>query len=147
MNCIIGQREAFSRNYHNAQTLGFGQDAIDYVEKNLKRFFPAIVWNTDDGTISAEGSGLKEVRQTYDADKIAALMERWWIQAFNEVLPEPPEFPELLELARFFGSAPTMRAIEKQFGIPYRTLQNWAGGKRPCPAYIRRLLMKAWGWY
>lgn len=147
MLCKIGQLEAFSSNYHNAEVIGFGQAAVDYVAARLSDAYPNIVWMPETSTISAEGDSLKEVRQTYDAAKIAALMERWWMQAFNEVLPEPPEFPELLELARFFGSAPTMKAIERQFGIPYRTLQNWAAGKRPCPAYIRRLLMKAWGWY
>lgn len=26
-------------------------------------------------------------------------------------------------------------------GIPFRTIQNWEGGQRKCPAYVERLLV------
>lgn len=31
-------------------------------------------------------------------------------------------------------------AFAKQAGVPRRTVQDWCGGKRACPAYVRFLL-------
>ena len=30
----------------------------------------------------------------------------------------------------------TIKYISDRFNIPYRTVQNWAGGQRECPSYI-----------
>lgn len=35
----------------------------------------------------------------------------------------------------------TMRQFSDWFGIPYRTVQNWASGARECPTYVRELMM------
>ena len=36
-----------------------------------------------------------------------------------------------------------MTEISKQYGIPYRTLQNWKSGVRMPPPYVSTLLKKA----
>lgn len=147
MRCTIARRDVFSRSYKNAEALGFGQATIDWVAAQLERQFPEVSWNPDAGEIAVEADSLREARAAHDADSIAEFMERCWEQAMRETLPEPPEFGEIMRLASFFGSASTLKSVERQFGIPYRTLQDWNSGRRPCPAYIRRMLMMAWRWF
>ena len=35
--------------------------------------------------------------------------------------------------------------LAARFGIPYRTLQNWKAGVRPCPQYIVDMLAEILG--
>ena len=34
----------------------------------------------------------------------------------------------------------TQKQFAEYFGIPYRTVQNWAAGVNECPAYVRELI-------
>lgn len=34
----------------------------------------------------------------------------------------------------------TQKAFAEYFGIPKRTLENWEGGQRECPAYLLDLM-------
>lgn len=32
--------------------------------------------------------------------------------------------------------------LAKRFGIPLRTVQNWAGGQRPAPVYVVNMMVE-----
>ena len=36
----------------------------------------------------------------------------------------------------------TMAEISRRYGIPYRTLQDWAAGKHTAPSYVLNLLAR-----
>lgn len=36
----------------------------------------------------------------------------------------------------------SIKQISDRFDIPYRTVQNWVGGQRECPAYILKMMME-----
>ena len=36
----------------------------------------------------------------------------------------------------------TQTALAKRFGIPLRTVQNWAGGQRGAPGYVIRMMVE-----
>jgi DNA-binding transcriptional regulator YiaG len=36
----------------------------------------------------------------------------------------------------------TQVALAKRFGIPLRTVQNWATSQRECPIYIRKMIIE-----
>lgn len=36
----------------------------------------------------------------------------------------------------------TQKALAERFGIPLRTVQNWATGQRECPIYIRKMIIE-----
>ena len=36
----------------------------------------------------------------------------------------------------------TQKALSQRFGIPLRTVENWATGKRECPVYIRKMIVE-----
>lgn len=38
--------------------------------------------------------------------------------------------------------AVTMAELSRRYGIPYRTLQDWASGKHTAPAYVLTLLAR-----
>jgi putative transcriptional regulator len=35
----------------------------------------------------------------------------------------------------------TQHQLAEITGVPFRTLQNWEGGKRKCPDYVEKLLL------
>lgn len=37
------------------------------------------------------------------------------------------------------------RELARRFGIPYRTVENWTGGKNQCPTYVKRMMMELLG--
>lgn len=41
----------------------------------------------------------------------------------------------------------TQAAFARRFCLPQRTLENWEGGQRSCPDYVRLLLAQAAGAY
>lgn len=43
------------------------------------------------------------------------------------------------------ASGLSQTAFAKQAGIPRRTVQDWCGEKRACPAYVRFLLVEHYG--
>lgn len=43
-------------------------------------------------------------------------------------------------IRRIFGMS--IKQISDRFDIPYRTVQNWVGGQRECPAYILKMMME-----
>lgn len=43
------------------------------------------------------------------------------------------------------ASGLSQTAFAKQAGVPRRTVQDWCGEKRACPAYVRFLLVEHYG--
>ena len=39
----------------------------------------------------------------------------------------------------------TQRKLAERFCIPYRTVENWCGGQRECPAYVRLMMQELLG--
>lgn len=39
----------------------------------------------------------------------------------------------------------TQRKLAERFCIPYRTVENWCGGQRDCPAYVRLMMQELLG--
>lgn len=39
----------------------------------------------------------------------------------------------------------SQRKLAERFGIPYRTVENWCGGKNACPAYVRMMMQECLG--
>lgn len=37
------------------------------------------------------------------------------------------------------------RKLAERFCIPYRTVENWCGGQRECPAYVRLMMQELLG--
>ena len=35
----------------------------------------------------------------------------------------------------------TQAELQRRWGIPLRTMSHWVNGDRPCPQYIRRMLI------
>lgn len=44
------------------------------------------------------------------------------------------------EICEQYGLSQT--ALAKRFGIPLRTVQNWAGGQRSAPDYVIRMMVE-----
>ena len=49
--------------------------------------------------------------------------------------------PDIRTLAADAGLS--LRALSQRYGIPYRTIQDWALGRRTPPPYVLRLLEEA----
>ena len=49
--------------------------------------------------------------------------------------------PDIRTLAADAGLS--LRTLALRFGIPYRTVQDWAAGRRTPPPYVLRLLEEA----
>lgn len=37
------------------------------------------------------------------------------------------------------------RKLAERFSIPYRTVENWCGGQRSCPDYVRMMMQECLG--
>lgn len=48
---------------------------------------------------------------------------------------------EIKELRMLSGLS--QQAFSDKYKIPKRTIENWEGGKRKCPDYVRQLLERA----
>lgn len=48
--------------------------------------------------------------------------------------------PTIKELVESTGM--TQKAFAEHFDIPIRTIQNWIGGQRQCPEYVRNMIEK-----
>lgn len=44
------------------------------------------------------------------------------------------------EICEKYGYSQT--GLAKRFGIPLRTIQNWAGGQRPAPSYVVGMMVE-----
>jgi DNA-binding transcriptional regulator YiaG len=44
------------------------------------------------------------------------------------------------EICEKYGFSQT--GLAKRFGIPLRTVQNWAGGQRPAPTYVVSMMVE-----
>ena len=47
---------------------------------------------------------------------------------------------EIAQICERYGLSQT--ALAKRFGIPLRTIQNWAGGQRPAPEYVINMMVE-----
>lgn len=39
----------------------------------------------------------------------------------------------------------SQRKLAERFSIPYRTMENWCGGQRSCPDYVRLMMQECLG--
>ena len=39
----------------------------------------------------------------------------------------------------------SQRKLAERFAIPYRTMENWCGGQRGCPEYVRLMMQECLG--
>ena len=39
----------------------------------------------------------------------------------------------------------SQRKLAERFAVPYRTMENWCGGKRECPVYVKMMMQELLG--
>lgn len=172
--CTIAQREVFSRDYGNFWARGYDVDAlIDRVEELLAAARPELIWWPHTGEMCVEHTSLRAARAENPVEEIEELMTDLWEQAVREQLeamtPEQHEFCEMVDRAgsinevlrlqrhkeaitrsiRDIAAAAhlSQRRLAERFFIPYRTMENWAGGVRACPVYTRLMMQEYLGMY
>lgn len=65
------------------------------------------------------------------------------IDTRDTMVPEESDTPmttkeTILSIRKSTGLS--QRRFGRRFGIPYRTIQDWEGGRRDCPLYVAEML-------